>query len=425
LTTLRGTPLMLACLAGATLSAAAVVANLEGSFVLPLDHTAIRYADSGRRNVIDTLQKAMEEGQINLARDPERGYLPAVLNALEIPVSSQVLVFSKTSFQAPLISPANPRALYFNDEVSVGHVHDGHVLELAAVDPDAGVVFYTLNQQRSAPQLVRNDDCLQCHGTPNTLGVPGLIVRSVFPDRAGMPLFQAGSFVTDYRSPFEQRWGGWYVTGTHGTARHMGNQRSVDDAGTLAPETGANIKDLAPFFDTSLHLSPHSDIVALMVLEHQSRMTNLMTRFGWEVRVALAREPAGDTDLHRNLAIWAREFVDYLLFIDEAPLPGSPVQGASGFAEQFANLGPRDRQGRSLRDLDLQTRLLKYPCSYLIYSEQFDRLPEIARDAIARRMRQVLTGEDRQPKYSRLSPADRRAILEILRDTKTGLRLGN
>jgi hypothetical protein len=178
---------------------------------------------------------------------------------------------------------------------------------------------------------------------------------------------------------------------------------------------------LSAKFDTRGYPSTHSDIVALMVLDHQVRMTNLITRFGWEVRVALARDPAGDAALRRDVLNWAREFVGYLLFIDEAALPGGPIKGASGFAETFARMGPRDRQGRSLRDLDLQTRLLKYPCSYLIYSEQFDHLPAIARDAIYARMRQILEGEETAPRYARLSADDRRAIVEMLRETKKGL----
>ena len=114
------------------------------------------------------------------------------------------------------------------------------------------------------------------------------------------------------------------------------------------------------------------------------------------------------------------EIVDYLLFVDEAPLPGR-VQGTSGFAEQVAQRGPFDQQGRSLRQFDLSRRLMRYPCSYLIYSPVFDALPAQPREAIYQRMWQILSGHERSGRYARLSESDRVAIVQILRDTKKGL----
>jgi len=169
-------------------------------------------------------------------------------------------------------------------------------------------------------------------------------------------------------------------------------------------------------FDTGAYLSPYSDIAALMVFNHQMHMTNLLTRMGWEVRAALhdKRKPAG------LLRDGAKELVDYLLFVEEAPLGGT-VRGTSGFAEKFAARGPSDSKGRSLRQLDLEKRLLRYPCSYMIYSDAFDSLPEPARAAIYGRLWQILSGEEKDAKYARLSPSDRKAIVEILRETKKGL----
>jgi hypothetical protein len=210
------------CAFAATAIVAQMLPNLESSYILPSDHPAIRYRDLGHRNAVARLQRQLSGGQVRLEYDRAAGYLPAILKALDIPLASQLLVFSKTSFQSSRISPHSPRALYFNDSVAVGHVRNGNVLELTATDPDAGVVFFTLDQTEDvAPAIVRrDDDCASCHATSRTLGVPGLVVRSVFPDRAGMPVQRAGSFSTDHRSPLEQRWGGWYVTGTHGASRH-------------------------------------------------------------------------------------------------------------------------------------------------------------------------------------------------------------
>lgn len=405
-------------------------AGLDGSYVLPADHEAIQYSKLPVSDPVARLQTQLADKRVKLDYHPDFGYLPAVLKHFAIPTSSQVLVFSKTSFQAPRISPKMPRALYFNDEVSVGFVHGGDVLEFAAADPRQGTIFYTLDQERTeTPGFQRQDSCLQCHASGSTLGVPGLVVRSVYPDRAGMPLFQAGSFVTDHRSPMAQRWGGWYVTGTHGEQRHLGNRvfPNAAEANGSSSE-GLNRKTLDGLIDAGLWLEPHSDIVALMVLEHQTRMQNLITRVGWEVRMTLYQreamnkafgEPPGTMteDTTRRIDKLAEEVVRHLLFTDEAALT-SPVAGTSRFSEEYAAAGPRDRKGRSLREFDLRRRLFRYPCSPLVYSAAFQNLPTLVRDRVNRRLVQVLSGEDQSPQFARLSAIDRQAIREILADTK-------
>jgi hypothetical protein len=417
----------------AVLVVSRAVADLDGSYVLPLDDWAIQYATRPLADPVTLLQQRIKRGEAKLDYDPDYGYLPSVLRNLQAPVSSQVLVFSKTSFQAARISPRMPRALYFNDQVSVGWVKGGDVVEIASVDPRQGVIFYTLDQEKSAsPRIARRDECLQCHASGSTLGVPGMVVRSVYPDASGMPLFHVGTFITDHRSPLKQRWGGYYVTGTHGTQSHMGNM-IYEDAETPRPDTarGTNLTDLKGRFDTGRYLSPDSDIVALMTLEHQSRMQNLITRVGYETRMALESQTAMNQALKRpvdevsdstvrRINGAAEALLTYLLFTDEAPLEGR-IKGTSRFAAEFAAQGPKDRQGRSLRQFELTRRMFQYPCSYLIYSEAFDSLPAPARTRIYRRLWEVLTGNDRSPAFARLSGVDRRAILEILLDTKKGL----
>jgi len=423
--------LLALCLMSAVLAAQGLV-SLEGSYILPIDDAAVRYREHGNMNAIARLQERIASGETRLAHDEKRGYLPALLKALQVDVTSQVLVFSKTSFQAARIFPQNPRAIYFNDAISVGYVGGSDLLELTATDPEAGVVFYTLDQtETDRPLITRQIDCLQCHAIPRTLGVPGLVVRSVYPDRAGLPVFRAGSFFTDHRTPLDQRWGGWYVTGTHGALRHMGNQLATDDAGTLDSNTGANVTSLNGFFDPALHLTAHSDLVALMVLEHQSRITNLITRVGWETRMALSdhlsrgkatNEPAGEwsESTRRRIQEPAEVLLRSLLLVDESPLT-SPVWGTSGFGEEYSARGPRDRQRRSLYQLDLTTRLFRYRCSPLIYSEQFAGLPPEVRDFIYRRLNEVLTGADQSKDFAGISSGERRAVLEILRSTLPAL----
>jgi hypothetical protein len=305
---------------------------------------------------------------------------------------------------------------------------NGGFMELAAQDPEQGIVFYTFGQNEgpgllrifassSNSYFQRTNTCLSCHVSYATLGVPGMLLRSVFPDADGAPQYQAGSFVTDHRLPIKQRWGGWYVTGKDESVIHLGNGTLEDVDHPEKMENKLALKTLNSRFDTSLYLSPYSDIAALMVFDHQMRMMNLLTRVNWEARYALYQHSSGLATRLREAAI---EFVDYLLFIDEAEIE-APIHGSSGVAEKFSAQEPRDSRGRSLRQLDLKRRLLKYPCSYMIYSDAFNALPAPAKEAIYKRMWEILSGREKQLKYTKLRSWDRQAIVEILRDTKKDL----
>jgi hypothetical protein len=382
---------------------------------------------------IARLQKRMDAGEVALKYDPKQGYLPAVLDALQVPRASQALVFSKTSLQRDLIDPETPRAIYFNDACYIGWIPGAPVLELSANDPVQGAVFYTLRQKPTEkPRFLRvSMGCLQCHSGAATGNVPGHMVRSVYVHADGQPELSAGDYVTDDTSPMAKRWGGWYVTGTHGSQRHMGNVtlRGDEAEPVLDRAAGANVTTLSGRMDASLYLTPHSDIVALLVLEHQTRLHNLMTRASYETRDALrdARRmnvaegkpgdaPRPSTDSRIRSA--CEPLVKALLF-SEAESFSDPIKGTSGFAERFAAAsGPKDSKGRSLRELDLQTRLLRYPCSYLIYSEAFDALPAPARAYIYKRLHAVLDGADTSLAFAHLTPDDRKAIREILTDTR-------
>lgn len=398
------------------------------------DRAPINYSSSTPDNTISRLQKQIDAGSVKLEFTDDHGYLPSVLKRLKVPVSSQTLVFSKTSMQRDRISPRTPRALYFNDDVHIGFCRLGEVMEVSVADPELGTVFYTLAQEPQAkPRFQRQtDSCLSCH-TSRQQGIPAHVVRSVYPDRDGNPILSGGSFRIDHSSPIKDRWGGWYVTGTHGKQSHLGNlilsQRTVPD--DVTNDDGVNIVDLKGRLDTGAYLSPHSDLIALMVLEHQTEMHNRITTANYQTRMAhrdadvindLDRAPKGKLteSTSRRVDSAAEQLVAHLLFSDEAHLT-EPMKGTSGFAEEFSKLGPKDRRGRSLRDFDLKTRLFKHPCSYLIYSESFAKLPPSVKDRVLRRLWNVLTGVDTSKQYAHLSPADRRAIREILVDTLSGL----
>ena len=404
------------CLVGLAWVASVVLVSAQKIHpALIRNHPAIAYATAPVSDPVALLNERLRRGEVTLEKNEHSGYLPSVLSALGVSIDSQVLVFSKTSFQAPRINPTNPRAIFFNDSVSVGWVRGGPVLEFVAQDPKQGSIFYTLEQSASGtPQFERNDTCVMCHVSDATHYVPGLFVGSVFPSVNGTTMY-GPAYTTDHRSPFELRWGGWFVTGTHQATRHMGNAVATDpsDLGAMITPESVHVTTVNGRFDLTGYLSKYSDIVALLVLEHQAQMLNLITRVGWEARV-------GGEVAHRPFASAVEEFVDYLLFVDESPLPG-PISGPTPFAQRFSENAPRDTRGRSLRDLDLTYRLLKYPCSYLIYSEAFDALPADAKDAVYQRLWQVLNGRATDPRYSALSADDRTAIIEVLRDTKKDL----
>jgi hypothetical protein len=405
---------------------APVSAQRAGTFRGSIDDPAIRYSTTPTLNnaVVDANRK-IQDGTLRFEFDERSGFLRSALEALGIPVDSQLLVFSRASLQGKRINDQNPRALFFNERVALGWVRGGDVIEVAAHDESAGVVFYTLEQRAElasgTPQFKRAFECLGCHVTGNTLGVPGLLMFST--TRPEPAQFSGIPRHIDHSEPFSQRFGGWFVTGSAGSARHMGNDLAAVDG-----RPSRELTSVEGLFDSSGYRALSSDIVAHLVLTHQAGMTNVLTRASWEARAMdpalhplFTPDPGMDERIASVMSSVASEVVDYLLFVDEAKLTDR-VRGTSGFAERFSSSGPRDRKGRSLYELDLNQRLMKYPCSYLIYSPAFDALPPLAKVPVYRRLWEVLSGEAQDSRYrAALSLADRQAIVEILKDTKKDL----
>jgi hypothetical protein len=395
-------------------------AQRGGKFMGSADDPAIAYSTAPVNNVVERVNRQLEAGTARLTFEGRSGYLQSAIDALKLPIDSQLLVFSNASLQGRLVNPSNPRALFFDDKVVVAWVRDAQLLEVAAHDEKAGVVFYSVEQRPAErPVFKREFRCLGCHLAGDTLGVPGLLMFSTVPETADRAM---RIVTTDQRSPIAERWGGWFVTGNSGAAQHLGNRVPA-----LEGRTQSEVSSVTGLFDADGFRAMSSDIAALLTFSHQTQMTNLLTRASWEARAADpalhpgAPASAGEVELVETVMRGVtEEVVDYMLFVDEAPLP-NPVAGRSGFAERMAASGPRDRRGRSLYELDLTRRLMKYPCSYLIYSPAFDALPPLAKDPIYRRMWQVLSGDAREPRYRSLSLADRRAVVEILKDTKPNL----
>ncbi|MBI3862151.1 MAG: hypothetical protein HY290_09680 [Planctomycetia bacterium] len=402
----RATALLLACWMLVE-SAACPVAVAE---TFPYRQEPVNYFSDELADPVSKLRSEIDMGTVRLEFEKEggRGYLRSLLKALDVSPASQMLVFAKNSVNARTISPENPRALYFNDAAYIGFVPGAPFLEISAVDPRKGAVFYTLAQKDDAtPSLVREESCLLCHVSVNSLHVPGHLVRSFVTDPQGNP--GRGYSRVTHDSPYANRWGGYFVTGDFGSLPHLGNLSTAADL--LEHERhrdgpGRPV-DLARRLDAAKYLSSHSDVVALLVHEHQTHGHNLLTRVNYEHQF---QKPENSEE----------ELLRYLLFADEPPLE-DPVLGSSAYESGFVKLGPRDGQGRTLRQFDLETRLFKYRLSYLIYSDSFDLLPDPVRLRLYRRLWEILSAERPAAPFDRLPRAERTAVLEIVRDTKRGL----
>jgi len=422
---------------------------------IPYSDAPIFYRTREPADPVALLQKQLDDGKASLTFDGERGYLKSVLDLLKIPVSSQTLVFSKTSFQFPFITTEHPRALYYNDDVYVGWVHQGKALEVISFDPMQGAMFYILDERKvDKPVFQRAElDCTQCHIARETRGVPGVFLRSVFPAQDGSTAPRTTQFVTDQKSPLKERWGGWYVSGAPGGASLAGGTMAnatvvpapIGEVTPVSSTSAASTPQLTALpqpYNATAYLTPESDQVSLLVLAHQTQMHNLFTLVNYQTRLALHAISkdggAGQAAIENSKIAFdalpeaarqqikapSEQLLRYLLFANETPLGGldaKKVIAASSFAREFAAAGARDSKGRSLRDFALHDRIFRYPCSYLIYNPAFDTIPEPAKGYIYHRLLEVLTGQDQSPDFAHLSAQDREAILSILLETKPGL----
>jgi hypothetical protein len=397
----------------------------------------IHYSTTAPRDAIATLKAKLASGSVRLEGD-ERQVLRTLLTALNIPESSQLLIFSKTSLQRDRIDPAHPRALYFNDEIYVGWCPGG-LAEVAAIDPLLGPVFYKFDPRLAAkePLFERDADCLRCHGGAFIRDIPALLARSVYTDGAGEPMTALGTELVDSLTPFEQRYGGWYVTGLHGTNLHRGNLVLLDNRPPSAQDLarGANLKDLGNRFDARPYLRETSDLVALLVFEHQLTVQNALTRANQRCMSLMAYQQGVQRDLNHPVTVEpefssvevgfadaVQQVLDALLSKDEAPLPRGGIRGIGGFTEEFdRKRGIGRRQDPSLKELDLQGRLFKYRCSYLIQSQAFENLQPSLRKRVLRRLGRIIAEPSADRRYAYLEPHEREMIRRIVLRTVSNL----
>ena len=395
----------------------------------PYERPPVSYSSSKARDAVSALESRISSGEIKLEGE-ERVVVRRLLAELGVPEQSQMLVFSKTSFQKDRIDPAHPRAVYFSDDVYVGWCPGG-LVEVAAIDPALGPVFYSVDPHadRGHLRFQRDEDCLRCHGGTFIREIPGLLARSVFTDSGGQPLLALGSELVDATTPIEKRWGGWYVTALHAGPRHRGNLVLSTEREPAPEELAirANLKSLEKLVDTRPYLAPSSDVTALLVFEHQVSVQNILTRANQEclrmiayqknlqkeLKETVTEEPTYESVRH-VFATASQEVLDALLCREDAPLPEGGIQGVGGFAQAFCPAAKGGSRAPSLKELELHQRLFKYRCSYLIQSSCFDRLQPTLRRRVLQRLWRVLTEPSSDSRYEYLEAVERDTIRQIL-----------
>jgi len=406
------------------LAGTALVPSALAQLRYDTEYPVIGYGKTAPADAFSAVMARIQSGELNLEHAPDgTGYLRSVLAALDIDASSQILVFSKTSLKQRFITPANPRSLFFNDSVYVGFVPGSSSLEIGAMDPVLGPVFFDFAQAPDAAERVKQETgrCLRCHDSYSLTGggVPRFMLSSGLAGTDGSIVSHEISEITTTATAIARRWGGLYVTGTHGDQPHMGNLivSGQESLASIDTTVLGNRTSLDEFVNLDAYLRPTSDIVALLVLEHQIEVQNAVTRLGFDSRTRLDASGALSPE---DLDGLTRPLLDALFMVNEATL-GAPVAGTSGYAQWFAGQGPADPQGRSLRELDLQTHTFKFPLSYLIYSPAIDALPDPVRMHLFARISAILKGQELQAEYPRLNADVRAAITAILQATKPGV----
>lgn len=346
-----------------------------------------------------------------LALDPsgEKELLASLLRALDIPDSSQLLVYSATSIQSERINPRNPRGLYFNEDTFVGYVPGGR-LEVASLDPEAGMVFYIFDRLTTAavPRFVRSDRCMNCHADTPSFRRPGLVVHSVAVTWDGSSQETYRYDEMGHTVPLDVRFGGWHLTGGHGLARTHANLIGDLTPNGLVTEPNPPGKN----FDLRRYPRPTSDILVHLVHEHQVGFVNRVVQ-----SVYLARE----NPTVEQLDAFADDFTAYILFDREAPLPAGGVRGDPDFVRDFRARDPA--RGPSLRDFDLRERIFKHRASFMVETPVWSLVPDPIRTRVLARLDRALAPAGPASEKFGIGVDEKRAIRDILCQSLSGFPL--
>jgi len=367
------------------------------------------------------LLKQIQSGEVKLDTSNDKTFLTSILAALDIPVSSQIMVFSASSLQSEIINPRNPRALYFNEDTYVGFVPNGKV-EVISMDPTHAAIFYIFDGLRpggALPNIARSEKCFNCHAGNATRRVPGLIAESLLPMASGASLETYRRDEQGHQIPLEQRFGGWHLTGGHHIPTTHANLMGVATEAGKFDKVSAKPGEM---WDIDRHLLPTSDILPNLLHEHQLGFENRVFHAAYVMRQLLA-DGRGSLPFSAKAEVekLAEELARYVLFSDEAKLPREGIEGDTNFMRDFARNRKPAKSGLALKDFDLKSRIFKHRASYMLYTESWEKLPTVLKDRVYYKMAEGLREQNPGPIGAHIPVEEKRAIRSILKETLPGL----
>lgn len=410
-------PALLACLS--CLCADATATETKEPRVIDFKAPPHNYLERKPEDRFAHLMEKARQGEVRIDTSSDKAFLASLLTALDIPVSSQIMVFSASSLQSEIINPRNPRALYFNEDTYVGWVPGG-LVEIIAADPQLGPMFYVFNRLRlggPVPDVQRSTKCMNCHAGNATRRVPGLIAESLLVSRAGSSLETYRHDVQGHQIPLELRFGGWHLTGEHHLTTHKANVMGV-------PQNGKNeIVPVEPgqYSNLSLHLLPTSDILPHLIHEHQLGFENRLVYAIYTMRqIKSENRSLPSAAAKAEIEERAQELARYITFADEAKFPAKGITGDATYAADFLRDRRATRAGLSLKDLDMRTRIFKYRCSYMLYTDTWKQAPRELKERVYYHLALYLRDQP-DAAHGHLPPAERLAIRAILKETMNDL----
>ncbi|MBT3668082.1 MAG: hypothetical protein HN548_11450 [Opitutae bacterium] len=366
--------------------------------------------------------KNLENGNITLNFNSEKEYLLSLFKELEISPYSQLLVYSTTSLQLSRISPSNPRAIYFGDDIYLGYVPGGQI-EIIGIDPELGAIPYIFNIPRKNdlkhPSIYRSKRCMNCHASQETKGAPGLLLSSVIPGPGGgsIDAFRRGEF--GHAVSYEKRFGGWHITGMNPFTNSWANHTGIMQDGEIKKINNPPGK----YFSWDKYPIGQSDALPHLVLEHQVGFTNLCISISYKFREIKSLDEQPKSEEYKEIIEnETNSLLFYVLFKNEAKLPRNKMRIDSPFAKDFKNSVKPTNQAMLLREFDLEDRIFQLRCSYMIFSNSFEGLPVQIKNQFLKKLRYILSCERKNlPKeYSYLDCEERHKINSILLDSLSG-----
>jgi hypothetical protein len=367
-----------------------------------------RYHQITPRDPFSKFMEKVEKGVVMLNYKSDHAYLNSLLKELGISPYSQLLVYSTTSLQLSRISPRNPRAIYFSDDIYVGYVPGGQI-EIIGIDPQLGAIPYIFNlpqaQDTTHPKIYRSKRCMNCHASKEMGGAPGLLVGSVIPGPGGGTIDAFRRNIFGHDIPFAKRFGGWHITGENPFPQSWANQTGMMKSGQIH-------KILNPpgkYFTWDNYPVQGSSLIPHLLLEHQVGFTNLCIFATYKFR-----------ELNDSKEDFIQEQTDqllsYILFEKEATLPESIIDKKTRYVMDFEGKMYPDSGQNSLRQLNLVSRILDLRCSYMIFSNSFSGLPIPIKNVLSQKLFNLLSSQqDKLPsKFSYLKKDEREKIKKIL-----------